>query len=695
MNNQTINRLYKQDGNLLINPFLEQAQGTRLGGFMRANNWLYSPYSKPFLETPGWTAFGIAGGGNNSVEAKRFNSANQATNPFTGAPSKAASRGIQVYGNDGYVTGIMQRIKGGKNLVGRKVRISGSYRVVDNPPNTGGISIWVMGKLVQVTATTPPVLGPVLAGEVPGAYPSFLFTDTVGGAPGFDVNTLPGDTLFIQNGMSDLGNSFVPRGLYEITHSPAPSPTNVNVVASGHGLNGITGAGTSRYMVARGNCAMNSFGIRIDHGTVIPGAVVHLTPPGQGYDDDNLINPFFDQLLPVPSDVSTLPDPASDAASVYLFGDYVKNNHYPYPESWEGYWEERNYTGGFEAWVIPADEWSTSVNIGGKQVLFNEVNVAGGTVYYFEEIVEIDASLLVTDDDLWLGVFPIDPRTNTGEGVHSGYNTDVYALSLELVPEDDDPEDTIYGRLAKGLNPSLFTGIGLNHAVADKFLVPKRYPISFNSAQAASLGALGSGSGKMLFHRFGGAFGIYPEEPGIGTDGFALTAPDPAAIPPWNGRPFWVPVPRIPSGAIVTSFGFHAETEGLDPSSDLEVRLWQVQADFMGGGERRILIGQARAGDYNPAHTFTLANEDRFLDTGVDYGAINEGDLRVLRNRVGLWVSPGADSPDYGYTALVGAEVWLEFIPNAPADTSARYIINTGFVDCLVDPRVIDARWTG
>jgi hypothetical protein len=598
------------------------------------------------------------------------------------------------------VTGLIQRIKGGKNLLGRKVRVTACYNTNADPVGgpAAGVSVWLMGKVVKVTAGGGAVLGGTGGnfGETPGAYPSYVFNDTVGGAPNFDVNTLPGDTLFVVNETALAFSSYVPRGLYAIVHSPLPTATVVNVDINGHGLNFTgNGPGDQRYFTFRGNSGMGRYGFQMAHSTVVPGCVVHVTLPGGTYDDLNLMNPFFDALIPVARSVAA-PNPAADTASVYLFGDYVRHN---VPDgsgnlnaSINGWWHDDNYNGGFDAWVIPADGFSGTAAADGVQLLVQDFSAVDANAHFVETIVEVDASLLTSEDDLWIAVFPNDPRTQTAGGGHSGYKVNLYALTLELIPEEgaDDPLDPIMGRLLKGFNPSsLIHAVNVNDALMDKYLVPKRYPIPMNMALPASLKTANR------FHRFGG-FGPAPAP--IGTRGYTLTN-DNTDAGNWDSHPFWVPIPGIPSGAIVTGFRFGIQADDMNPDGDIEVRLWQFpndldDSDLFGEGQ---LIAAAHAGRYNPATVFTGPSMNVNMQTGRSVVGLESGNLILYRNRVGLWVTSGSVHPTYGSVALLGASVWLEFIPRlnaAVVDANAWLLLDHGYVDCLVDPRTADMRWT-
>ncbi len=128
--------------NLLINPVFEHIITKRGASGTMA---LPTAFSDTFQYAPGWYDWG----GENCGSLGQPNPASQQYNPFRAGAN--CDSGIEIEQTAQWQKGVVQLVPRGATLRGRRIRVSGCYRIPTggNPDDLTGISIWLKGAVVD------------------------------------------------------------------------------------------------------------------------------------------------------------------------------------------------------------------------------------------------------------------------------------------------------------------------------------------------------------------------------------------------------------------------------------------------------------------------------------------------------------------------------------------------------------------
>ena len=292
---QTIERLSGRDNGLVANPFFmesygvpsdyaidgvgpgaashETGAGQRLHTVTIQSNG--ATRSSVHRAPSGWRMFGIQGDAkawiSDGITGER-SSAMREDNPFYQAEDSWRLPGFAVGATPGKVGGLAQRI-GGYGLVGRKIRVTGSYRTI--LPDGAlvaevplGMSVWLKSKVREAVSqgSTLSASGNGSITATPDA-PSRSFTISSGTM----TNVLPGDSLWIEGDHRP----------YEV--NLLVSPTEVRIVGQF-----TRTAASLDWAIGRrdpdgvGNYAANwmgAYGIHVHKDPYLVGTVLRITEP--------------------------------------------------------------------------------------------------------------------------------------------------------------------------------------------------------------------------------------------------------------------------------------------------------------------------------------------------------------------------------------------------------------------------------
>jgi hypothetical protein len=430
--NLTLSRLTKTTGNLVENPFLEHFAREGISGLQVA-----SYHGSVFTYAPGWFAFGSYP----ATQLVTIPQAQQLKNPFLtpdqpGEESRQKS-GIEIahFGTNtqpGYdnIGGLVQRLRISKPLLGKKVRVSGCYLVREESILPTGMSVWLKGEVRYYTVAAARYVSGTASGETSGS----TLTDL--GATFQTDGVQAGDILTVDKQVDPYNGGF-----YVVSDVPDENTILIAGVFDTDAV-GIT------YAIAKQDVApahratfVGRAGIAL-FGTIDVGHVVRWCDGGDSYTEgDEWIIRAFDSLV-VPQ--TAVGDTPLSTSKVLAFRTYN-----PAANALTGFDLLQGPLPGDTTKVYYLDTVWDNVPANGNACIAYDTASADGDVHFFETIVEIPATLAIdAEDDLFLCVFPVDPRNVPIEDTPK---VDIFALSIEMVLEEDaSVEDRMLYQIAQG-----------------------------------------------------------------------------------------------------------------------------------------------------------------------------------------------------------------------------------------------------
>jgi len=310
---------------------------------------------------------------------------------------------------------------------------------------------------------------------------------------------------------------------------------------------------------------------------------------------------------------------------------------------------------GAKVWYVDNSEWPGAASDG--QELLTDTHQTGspgpeGVVRYFDEVVELDASLTSTDGEAFIVVMPVHPTDV--DTVDTEVTTTLMALNIEVLPDPDSDGDGVEDALHAthlSQNPSdpFYAGYDLRHIARWPIYHPVIYTLSnFFEPQGEPL-ALPTGS---LLRQWT-----------LAQDGYVSVFKD-------DYYPVIVHQPHVPQLASIVS-------------AELTVEWCEflVQPNHLG------LYGVLSDRDLYQMNLIGYYDVENNIITGEELKA-----LRIYRNRVGLyWPQLGGVGTDPSVPDTDpregGWNVFLRFEPDAP-NVSSFFSTYPGQFIALVDPRV-------
>ncbi|HSG26836.1 MAG TPA: hypothetical protein VLA34_00050, partial [Candidatus Krumholzibacterium sp.] len=132
---------------------------------------------------------------------------------------------------------------------------------------------------------------------------------------------------------------------------------------------------------------------------------------------------------------------------------------------------------------MDADDWTSNAS-GPTYRLMEDTNTYDGQVHYFDEIVEIPATMVLDTDDLWLCVLPYDPADYAATGSFP-VSVALYGLQMEYIPEDSaTPENRLrQAFLQRGLASGVIGGTySEKDILRDPIMSRVRLPVDVTAA---------------------------------------------------------------------------------------------------------------------------------------------------------------------------------------------------------------------
>jgi hypothetical protein len=212
--NQTLDRMIRRDGGLLLNPYFQKNSSFAGSGFDNDGTTDVVVPTGPanlMRKAPGWYAFG-------AYPHTRWlgpTGTSLANNPF-----KAPAPAVDVFNHNNGITvemagpaeggdipgGLVQCIPNGGLLAGRRVRVTGSFFVEADggSGNTVGISLWMKTKVRSATISNDNL------GASDGSVTATLNTLTSAGSDFLAAGVAAGDMLFLsgQFAVDDKGGTY-------------------------------------------------------------------------------------------------------------------------------------------------------------------------------------------------------------------------------------------------------------------------------------------------------------------------------------------------------------------------------------------------------------------------------------------------------------------------------------------------------
>jgi hypothetical protein len=461
----------------------------------------------------GWDRFGVA-------EIQVPDATSLAANPFAASSDlKGPWAGITVMALRNSVGGLVQKLKGGKRLLGKKVRITGAYKIQDpdlnGSPQAAGVSVWLKSNVKTRTAYAN---GDAAPGGLLGSW-----------SPGGNVFTGTGWSLGDITALQAGDHLYLTRsGYYQIASvtnkgGAVPGPNGSVIVqiegffettgSSGEWVLGLQDIGSPRpamWMDGRAIFMRND-------GTDWPGHIIRVTEPGTAYNQgeewycrgmDQLYGVHTDYVprttAPTVDDTNRTgmvlhwgPGPAQEDDKEFKISEGAIAGSDTQETGMFGVAPPGPYTGDCtDIFYLDANVWTDDPTQGDVH-LMDDFTTDAGSIQYFEEIVEIPSDLDLDPDaeDIWIIVTPVRPDGTTPNfgGILVDVGVTFYAIQVELVGEyssgGDGIEDRLLlSRLSGGLGSSnSFDGYWEQDIIRYPEYVPVRFPIDVAAVQGGDL----------------------------------------------------------------------------------------------------------------------------------------------------------------------------------------------------------------
>jgi len=660
--NRTIARLQAPTGNALRNPFFRNMflsdvdDATRVPFFDATSPGALSQRTPHYalLATPGWYSFGkypttefqLCTEGGAAEDAART------AHPFRSYDDKAShDAGLVVtqrskYGAGAEVGGVCQKLRYGKALIGKKVRVSGAYYVTDDDSANVevGMSIWLKGEVKSMTVSTG-----VRRQATDGVTSSTYTLDSVVALPDFDAApVMAAGDLVIVSGQTT--GATVAAGLYQVDSVTDADTLVIDDIQddtdwpdTSSGLSCAFGADADN---AAGGVTLGNKGFQLSRTTDVVSHVIRLTVDGNAYNAGHELLHRYTDFLQHP-DV----DSAAIAADALMFGKYQASGVLATHDIWVS-----GAADDFKLFFL--DDTFSDDSINDMELITNTSTLASAAVHYFEEIVEIPDTIVPTYDDLWLVIMPVDPADLASM---AGGEAKVfwYGLTIEVIPDPASDGNGAEDRMAKSLM-SEFAGndvlspTNLRDMYQYPVLAPAMIPLPVAPATPSD------------------------SSEDHNTDTYLQGAPSRVDLTTITGGSFtttWhVKQERLPPGSHVIDASIYIEEFVDDAANDaFTVTLVQEQA-----------IWTLDSADSARQPIGSLHNADISAVTTSEYA------LTMFRHRVGLWNENGGDPLTVsGQTA---ASLWLDITLNGNASGFTASLVG-GYMIALVDPRLEHSYW--
>lgn len=653
--NPTIERLVRRDSCVTYNPFFSHISQADTAVSSSGINWgSYRYNGAELIRCPGWYSFG-------HFPQLRIEQPDPATddlnNPFRSWESNDTRQGsgvvIRVRGKneagDAAVNpaGLCQRLRRGKMLVGKKVRITGAYNIIQadtgGSPIPVGMSVWLKSRPLDTTVPAG-VATPYASGD-DGAVDVALgrLYTTLG-----NFNTdgvVAGDLLIVgqqsfaafdppvyQIKSVDPAGSYVEINGTFATNVPPPGPP----LASWHIAR--QSDGDASYIGRQGiRLGSNNIGhiIRISDNTYTE------------YDEgDEWLNRAFDTtVLPFVDSGETPQGPA------LYFGKYDPNIDTSSTQGLNG------YTRGARIWYLN-NQFNNNPANGNLELV---THTAASGVQYFETEVDIDPALITPKEDVWVCVFPCAPSDT--ENIDTNIAVQFLALRMEIIPAATDSiEDNLKRAFtAGGLGGHADFGqadYDIRHCMQYPVYVPQLYPLKTLPIVPRLSGDIGgASSGEINYH--------YGPLPYSVPTSQAMTVVHSNVI-----ENAYAPQADLPVGSTVLGAALWVHyTDGL--TNPVEATLHQYHHTYPGNP-----VNFAQLTQY--AHVEIpdgIVAPTRFL-------------FDVYRNKVGHFWTQFSGTSDPDSYAAHGTSQQLLVLTSAGVTASADLWVSNGWMLVAIDPRL-------
>lgn len=691
--NTTLSRLSPVGRGVLTNPYFEhlhatawhvgaapditKASGPRLnagGATLSGYNDFVGTRLRFLKEAPGWYPFGAraANGFDESTFDLVYPPTARGINPFRRAPVAGASADSGVSLRQGpWASGIIQRIRRGHRLLGKRVRVSGAYYTnAEDSVQPSGISVWLRGVVHESTTT-----GRFTDGGPSGGNPvsvtsgSDVVTLTSGSFPDITL----GDPLWL----SVAGQ---PSQIHKITQVISLTQVRVSTNFS------FTSASLA-WAIGRqfnGNAApIGSSGIFLNRsvGRPLAGHVVRMTEPPFGYaQGPDYLNRITDHLI-----AGQGYDPLTPEGVVLSFqgntpvqgrapilGTHLPNFRQASTDALTG---SRPYgtasRDSYRVFYIDSENWS-GVATQGNIRLHQSTSTKAEGVRYFEEVVTIPSNFLLTTDDVWAVAMLVDP-TQVGN-VNSAAGGVIFALNIEVLGNDVSGGDGIESRLYKGYSDQVRGETFAADLDLDDLM---QYPIYSLVTKPLDLGSL---------RPSGGAHWPTLNADPEGDDIIRITHVAGVVAPT-----YWAQLPPLPLGSVVEDISIYAR-HSVD-ASDVTLTLYEkYPRAWTGSGpsDLTLLVGSREVNF--PA--------DTSAERKLHLNSIGPGDVwgGMYRHRVGqYWDDAATDMTWLTHPAVwfSGTSHYLGIALEDPEATSRTMRIHAAAVRAWVDVRLDPLAWYG
>ena len=686
MNNQTLNRLANADTSVVTNPYFQHIWWPT-GGSADVYTSLPSGVKESRYLSPGWYPFGpypytqIDQLGATSSSLNPFRqSSNVSTGGRTGVTitqygpatvNNLVNVNVGGYGDGATLPGgLTQRIRRGRQLLGRQVRVTGSYRAqVQDSTVSIGMSLWLRGRQQSVSVSN--IFREGTQGRVP-TTPTATFED-----PTFDFvanGVVAGDFLYVQ------GQWATPEGVRHPTRSYVIATVAVNSVtvrtSEGSGLLAALPGGDFTWAIAsQSNEAsfLGRAGIAVRNTTHQVGHVIRWTSDSNAYwGGEEWLNRAFDWLGAPVSD-----DGGGDVGGRCLMfgwpGEFITVDGASLSPTGLASLGSKRYLqampGGDAAAGTPSqlfyldqETWADSPAAGNMLLHENTVAPGDATVQFFEEIIDIPDTLVLDNDDLFLILLPCAP--GDVPSIDSLIQVAVYSLNIEVIPESD--SDSVENRMVHdylSIDPDALLGCGsqVRHYYQYPIYRPVNYPLNCD-------------------FQFG-------EQPGVAANGQISRDIGPSDLPATvSGRvtvdgtngPMIAKQPRMPPGSVVVYAAAFTAARTLNHATSLVLSSYPQKISYA-------------TGTVGGSDTTNVVGSVALPGAGANWQGSS---FAILRNKTGLWWpedttitdlpdefnSQGAGSHWLVGTNTIGVGNTIDFSPS-------------GSLVVLVDPRLVNSYW--
>lgn len=492
--NSTLDRLVRKDGCVTYNPFFSHISQANTADVSYGVNWNLQRYNGVELQRcPGWYAFGHFP----QLQIQQPDPTTEdINNPFRSWESNDTRQGngvvVRVRGTnqagDGAIhpAGLCQRIRRGRMLVGKKIRVTGAYNIIKadtgGSPIPVGMSVWLKSRPLDTTA--PVSVATPYVGDDDGVVDSALGR-LYRAFGNFNTDSVVvGDLLVV----GDLTLGALDCPVYQIKSvAPAGNYVEINGTFPNDVLSGAT------WHIGRQSDGSASYigkqAIRLGDASI--GHIIRVTDNTYAdYDaGDEWLNRAFDStVLPYVDSGETPAGPA------LYFGKYDQDIDTSSTQGLNG------YPRGARIWYL--NNQFNNNPASGNQELVTHTSASG--VQYFEVDVEVDPALLVTKEDVWVCAFPCAPSDTAS--IDTDIAVQFLALRVEIIPSATDPIEDNLKRVfaAGGLGGHADFGsvdYDLRHCMQYPVYVPQLYPLKTMPMLPRLSGDIGGAStGEINYH---------------------------------------------------------------------------------------------------------------------------------------------------------------------------------------------------